>query len=93
MQYIQRYEEFLMKILALLILIFLSSNLLAVQDSNRKIEKWGFYELSLSGPAAGDPFIEIAFSAVFKHGDRTFEPDGFYDSKGVSVPKLYLLFA
>jgi hypothetical protein len=47
------------------------------------IEKWDIYELSLSGPTAGNPFVGIQFSAVFKHGDQTFEPEGFYDGNGL----------
>ena len=51
------------------------------QDNN--IEKWGIYEVSLPGPTAGNPFVGIEFSAVFKHGGQTFEPEGFYDGDGV----------
>ncbi|MGB8226054.1 MAG: DUF4038 domain-containing protein [Sedimentisphaerales bacterium] len=77
------------KLILIIIATLLCSNLLAVsfgkaqdkQDS--KIEKWGFYELSLPGPSAGKPFIDIGFSAVFKQGDRTFEPEGFYDGNGI----------
>ena len=47
------------------------------------VEKWGVYELSLPGPTAGDPFIGIQFSAVFKNGGQTFEPEGFYDGEGI----------
>ncbi|MBN1765274.1 MAG: DUF5605 domain-containing protein [Sedimentisphaerales bacterium] len=47
------------------------------------IEKWGIYELSLFGPTTGNPFIDIQFGAVFKNGDRTFEPKGFYDGNGI----------
>ena len=60
--------------------LFLNGLCLA-QDNN--VEKWGVYELSLPGPTAGNPFIGIEFSAVFKQGDQTFEPEGFYDGNGI----------
>ena len=55
--------------------------LLSAQD--KQVEKWDYYELSLPGPTAGNPFIGVEFSAVFRNGDRSFEPEGFYDGNGV----------
>jgi hypothetical protein len=71
------------KLILIAIAALLCSNLSAVVDSNNKIEKWGIFELTLAGPTTGNPFIEITFSAVFKQGERTFEPEGFYDGDGV----------
>lgn len=51
--------------------------------SDGDIEKWDIYELSLPGPTAGNPFIGIQFTAVFKHSDQTFEAEGFYDGNGL----------
>jgi hypothetical protein len=47
------------------------------------IEKWDFFEMSLPGPSTGNPFVDVELSAVFRHSDRTFEPEGFYDGNGV----------
>lgn len=66
----------------LIVLFTILLNCLCLAQDNT-IEKWGIYELSLPGPTAGNPFIGIEFSAVFKQGDRTFEPEGFYDGNGV----------
>ncbi len=49
----------------------------------RPVPKWDLFELALPGPAAGNPFVGIEFSAVFRQGDRAFEPEGFYDGDGV----------
>ena len=54
----------------------------SVFAQDKRIEKWDFYELSLPGPTAGNPFIGIEFSAVFQNGDRRYEPEGFYDGNG-----------
>jgi len=61
--------------------ILLFSHLLPAQDN--KVEKWDVYEISLPGPSAPNPFVGIELSAVFKNGDRTFEPEGFYDGNGI----------
>jgi len=61
--------------------ILLFSHLLPAQDN--KVEKWDVYEMSLPGPSAPNPFVGIELSAVFKNGDRTFEPEGFYNGNGI----------
>ncbi len=51
------------------------------------VERWGVYEVTLSGPDTGNPFTEVELTAEFKHRDtnegQTFEPQGFYDGDGV----------
>jgi hypothetical protein len=47
------------------------------------IERWKFFELSLDGPATGNPFTDVTLSAQFKYQNRVVEPDGFYDGEGV----------
>ncbi len=47
------------------------------------IERWGIFELTLNGPDTGNPFTDVELTAEFKQGDRTFEPQGFYDGNGV----------
>jgi hypothetical protein len=47
------------------------------------VQQWDVFELSLTGPAAGNPFTEVQLSAQFRQGDRVFAPEGFYDGDGV----------
>ncbi|MCK4375982.1 MAG: DUF5060 domain-containing protein, partial [Candidatus Brocadiae bacterium] len=47
------------------------------------VERWDIFELSLSGPKDGNPFVDAKLSARFRQDDRVFEPDGFYDGDGV----------
>ncbi len=47
------------------------------------VEKWGIFELTMKGPGTGNPFAGIDLSARFTDGERTFEPDGFYDGDGL----------
>ncbi len=42
-------------------------------------EQWGVYELTLKGPAEGNPFVEVRISATFTNGAITREVPGFYD--------------
>jgi len=48
-----------------------------------QITKYGRFELTLSGPSAGNPFTEVQLSAVFRNQNRACETDGFYDGDGV----------
>ena len=47
------------------------------------VEQWGTYEITLKGPADGNPFVEVRLSAVFDNGHRQLEVPGFYDGDGV----------
>jgi hypothetical protein len=48
-----------------------------------KVEKWGIFELTLQGPATGNPFVGTVFSSRFSHGDSVFVQEGFYDGNGM----------
>src|SRR5512147_921276 len=47
------------------------------------IEKWDYFELALSAQAAGNPFLDVQFSAEFTHDHRSINITGFYDGDGV----------
>src|ERR1041385_2904375 len=47
------------------------------------VERWGVYEVSLSGPTNGNPFTDVKFSARFQHETNSVEVAGFYDGDGV----------
>lgn len=70
-----------MKWLVCLALLLMLAPLLAEAPSS--VEKWGVYEVTLRGPAAGNPFTEVTLSAVFTNGTHRFEPKGFYDGDGI----------
>jgi hypothetical protein len=46
------------------------------------VERWGRFEVSLEGPAGGNPFTEISLQATFRRAGRSFTVDGFYDGTG-----------
>ncbi|MBE1442992.1 DUF5060 domain-containing protein [Paenibacillus sp. OAS669] len=48
-------------------------------------ERWGVFELSLSGPDVGNPFVDVQLQALFQHTTtaRTVTVEGFYDGNGV----------
>ena len=56
--------------------------------SSANIERWGIFELALSGPTEGNPFTDVQFGARFQHGHRTIDVDGFYDGAGVYRVRL-----
>jgi hypothetical protein len=45
--------------------------------------RWDIFELTLPGPDAGNPFLEVSFTARFQQGGRVVETEGFYDGAGV----------
>jgi len=53
------------------------------QTRTDRVERWGIFELKLSGPSAPNPFVEVKLGAEFIHKGRVFEPEGFYDGDGV----------
>ena len=46
------------------------------------VERWGVFELSIDGPAHGNPFVDVELTATFASGDDTVEVGGFYDGDG-----------
>src|ERR1039458_1516529 len=55
---------------------------LAAQPAARPIERWDRFEISLAGPAEGNPFLDVQFSAEFRQQHRGVQVDGFYDGGG-----------
>ena len=43
------------------------------------VEQWGIHELTLKGPADGNPFLDVRLSATFTNGHLIREVEGFYD--------------
>lgn len=51
--------------------------------SAETVERWGVYEITLRGPEAGNPFVEVHLGAHFRFRNRVVDVDGFYDGGGV----------
>lgn len=51
--------------------------------SNATVEKWGVFEASFQGPSDGNPYLDVAFDAIFTYKSREVRVPGFYDGKGV----------
>ena len=43
------------------------------------VERWRVYEVTLAGPAAGNPFVDVRLQAAFHFRNRIVTVDGFYD--------------
>ena len=56
--------------------------------SLKTIEQWNIFEFKASGPTDGNPFLEISFSAEFRHRQRKIVVDGFYDGEGRYVVRF-----
>ncbi len=51
--------------------------------TKNQVEKWGMYEVELTGPADGNPFLEVQFNAQFRCGETVIDAAGFYDGSGI----------
>jgi hypothetical protein len=48
----------------------------------QRVEQWDIFELSFSGPADGNPFVDVELFATFMQGDHDHRVRGFYDGDG-----------
>jgi hypothetical protein len=56
---------------------------LSASAQPKTVEQWGIFEIALTGPTNGNPFLNVQFSARFTQGDSTVAANGFYDGDGV----------
>ncbi|MBX3014079.1 MAG: DUF5060 domain-containing protein [Caldilineaceae bacterium] len=47
------------------------------------VAQWDIFTLTQAGSAAGNPFLEVDFTAQFSYQHRTINVDGFYDGNGI----------
>jgi hypothetical protein len=69
-----------MKLAKIILLLLVSALSLRAEST---VEKWGVFEVALSGPTNGNPFIDVQFSARFSQGTNSIETEGFYDGNGI----------
>lgn len=55
----------------------------AGQARTAAVERWGVHEITLSGPAGGNPFVDVMLEATFTSGATTVTTTGFYDDDGI----------
>jgi len=46
------------------------------------VERWGLFEVTLPGPSAGNPFVDVELSATFRQDSTAITVSGFYDGGG-----------
>lgn len=51
----------------------------------KQVERWGIFELQLTGPSDGNPFMDVQLSAQFNNGRHYHEAEGFYNGNGQYV--------
>jgi hypothetical protein len=47
------------------------------------VEQWGIYELTLTGPRNGNPFVDVEVGATFTKDQLAIKVSGFYDGDGI----------
>ena len=46
------------------------------------VEQWGLFEASFTGPASGNPYLDVPLSATFTRGAQRITVPGFWDGGG-----------
>lgn len=49
----------------------------------KTVQKWSIHEVVLSGPATGNPYLDVEVDGVFSHRSREIRVPGFYDGDGI----------
>jgi hypothetical protein len=60
----------------------LASASLDGDNASASVPRWELFELTLSGPSAGNPFVDVQLAATFTLGHRAVAVNGFYDGTG-----------
>lgn len=53
------------------------------QDYPAEVDRWDVFEISLSGPSAGNPFLEQRLQGIFTGKNESVVTEGFYDGAGI----------
>lgn len=64
----------------ILVMIFMSCK---TDSELQKTEQWSVFEIELTGPEAGNPYLEVNFEAIFTNGNEAVKVPGFYDGNGI----------
>lgn len=75
-------NQTLSKILFLLLFCISILSVAQINPSEKPVEKWGLYEVSLPGPSSGNPFTDVQLTAAFSSGSKAIVVTGFYDGNG-----------
>ena len=54
-----------------------------IQSKTDRVERWGIFEIAVTGKKDGNPFTDYEIHGVFSHRCQTVTVDGFYDGDGV----------
>ncbi len=54
-----------------------------VQSKTEQVERWGIFEIALTGRTDGNPFTDCEIRGRFTHPCQEVEVSGFYDGEGV----------
>ena len=68
-----------------LIILLISSVLLSCKTNQKtsEIQKWGLFEIVLTGSDEGNPYMDVLLEAVFQTNDKQITVPGFYDGNGI----------
>jgi hypothetical protein len=79
----KRVDRLFGNLTIVLVFVLLVVTAVTGKSAAQSVERWDIFELTLRGPAGGNPFVDVQLSAEFRLGERVFRPEGFYDGNGM----------
>ena len=55
-----------------------------MSSTSNRVERWGVFQLVLTGPEDGNPYLDVTLAAEFTAAGRSMTVPGFYDGDGGS---------
>jgi hypothetical protein len=62
--------------------LFLVAAQMVAAEQPAAVEQWGVFEVDLTGPQSGNPYMDVQLSAKFTQGQSNIPVAGFYDGDG-----------
>ena len=53
------------------------------QTKKQNVDQWDVCEITINGPHTGNPYMDVALSAVFSNKGENIKVPGFYDGNGI----------
>lgn len=67
---------------AVALLFLTAGTCIQLLQASASVERWGIFEVTATGPASGNPHLDVQWSATFSQGEKRVTVPGFWDGGG-----------
>ena len=57
-------------------------------EYNKKVEKWGIFQVKVNGFKDGNPFTDYVIRGIFRGKNENVKVEGFYDGDGIYIVRF-----